>query len=214
MSLTATILLIYAACLAGTIASPARSQDDRPQDDCPYDDRPPEGPGARRLLAALLVPALGLLAGLQAPPARADEPAPRTVSGSATVIDGATLDLGGRRLRLYGIDAPDLDQTCSDGHERDYSCGRAAAAALTARIGGESVTCALRAADGTALCRRDGEDLAAWMVANGYAIADRSAPAAYEAQDRRAWGRRVGLWSGVFEIPADRRRLRRASASL
>jgi endonuclease YncB( thermonuclease family) len=211
MSLTATILLIYAACLAGTIASPARSQDDHPQD-----DRASEGPGTRCLLAALLVPALALLAGLQAPPARAGEAAPRIVSGPATVIDGATLDLGGRRLRLYGMDAPDLDQTCSDGHERDYSCGRAAAAALTARIGGESVTCELREADGsaTALCRRDGEDLAAWMVANGYAIADRSAPAAYEAQDRRAWGRRVGLWSGVFEIPADRRRMRRASASL
>lgn len=209
MSLTATILLIYAACLAGTIASPARSQDDRP-----HDDRASEGPGTRRLLAALLVPALALLAGLQAPPARAGEAAPRIVSGPATVIDGATLDLGGRRLRLYGMDAPDLDQTCSDGHERDYACGRAAAAALTARIGGENVACELREADGTALCRRDGEDLAAWMVANGYAIADRSAPAAYEAQDRRAWGRRVGLWSGVFEIPADRRRMRRASASL
>lgn len=204
MSLTATILLIYAACLAGTIASPARSNADRPS----------EGPEARRLLATLLVPALALFAELQAPPARAGEAAPRTVSGPATVIDGATLDIGGRRLRLYGIDAPDLDQTCSDGHERDYSCGRAAAEALTARVGGESVTCEPRGADGTALCRRDGEDLAAWMVANGYAIADRSASLAYEAQDRRAWGRRVGLWSGVFEIPADRRRMRRLSAAL
>ena len=208
MSLTATILLIYAACLVGTIASPARSNG----------DRPPEEPGARRLLGALLVPALALLAGSQTLPAWAAEMAPQAVSGPATVIDGSTLEIGGRRLRLYGIDAPDLDQTCSDGHERDYSCGRGAAEALAARIGGESVTCAPRGADpdGTAraLCRRDGDDLAAWMVTNGYAIADRSASAAYEAQDRRAWGRRVGLWSGVFEIPADRRRMRRASASL
>ncbi len=66
----------------------------------------------------------------------------------------------------------------------------------------------------TALCRLDGDDLAAWMVANGYAIADRSTSAAYEAQDRRAWGRRIGLWSGVFEIPAERRRMRRVSAAL
>ena len=208
MSLTATILLIYAACLVGTIASPARSNG----------DRPPEEPGARRLLGALLVPALALLAGSQTLPAWAAEMAPQAVSGPATVIDGSTLEIGGRRLRLYGIDAPDLDQTCSDGHERDYSCGRGAAEALAARIGGESVTCAPRGADpdGTAraLCRRDGDDLAAWMVTNGYAIADRSASAAYEAQDRSAWGRRVGLWSGVFEIPADRRRMRRASASL
>ena len=208
MSLTATILLIYAACLAGTIASPARSNG----------DRPPDEPGARRLLAALLVPALALLAGFQVAPARAGEATPAIVSGPATVIDGSTIEIGGRRLRLYGIDAPDLDQTCSDGHERDYSCGRAAAKALAVRIGGESVTCEPRAtgAEGTltALCRREGDDLAAWMVANGYAIADRSTSAAYEAQDRHAWGRRVGLWSGVFEIPAERRRMRRVSAAL
>lgn len=213
MSLTATILLIYAACLVGTIASPARSDDDRPAQE----------PGTRRLLAALLVLALALVAGSQALPARAGEASPPSVSGPATVVDGATLEIGGRRLRLYGIDAPDLDQTCFDGHERGYACGRAAAAALAARIGGEGVTCEPRAAGPedaastaprTAVCRRDGDDLAAWMVANGYAIADRSVPAAYEAQDRRAWGRRVGLWSGVFEIPADRRRMRRASASL
>ncbi|MER2249567.1 thermonuclease family protein [Methylorubrum podarium] len=208
MSLTTTILLIYAACLVGTIASPARSNG----------DRPPDEPGTRHLPAALLVPALALLAGLQAPPARAaDEAAPRTVSGPATVIDGATLQIGGRRLRLHGIDAPDLDQTCSDGHERDYSCGRAAAKALAARIGGESVTCELRAAaNGRAgvLCRLGEDDLAAWMVANGYAVADRSVSADYTDQDRRAWGRRLGLWAGVFELPSERRRLRGASAGL
>ena len=207
MSLTATILLIYAACLVGTIASPARSNGDRPS----------EEPGARRLLAALLVPALALLAGLEAPPARAGEAALRTVSGPATVIDGSTLEIGGRRLRLHGIDAPDLDQICSDGHERDYSCGRAAAKALAARIGGESVTCEpSAAANGSAgvLCRLGEDDLAAWMVANGYAVADRSVSADYTDQDRRAWGRRLGLWAGVFELPSERRRLRGASAGL
>lgn len=207
MSLTATILLIYAACLAGTIASPARSNE----------DRAPEEPGSRRLLAALLVPALALLAGFQVAPARADEGALRTVSGPATVIDGSTIEIGGRRLRLHGIDAPDLDQICFDGHERGYPCGRVAAAALAARIGSNALACEPRAAaDGSAgvVCRLGQDDLAAWMVASGYAVADRSVSADYTDQDRRAWGRRLGLWSGVFELPAERRRVLRASAGL
>ncbi len=207
MSLTAAILLIYAACLVGTIASPAQSSG----------DRAPEEPGPRRLLAALLVPALALAAGFQAAPARAGEATRPTVSGPATVIDGNTLEIGGRRLRLYGIDAPDLDQICFDGHERGYPCGRVAAAALAARIGGDALACAPHAAaDGSAsvVCRLGQDDLAAWMVASGYAVADRSVSADYTDQDRRAWGRRLGLWSGVFELPSERRRVLRASAGL
>lgn len=208
MSLTATILLIYAACLVGTIASPRSPQDNEA-----------DGAGPRRLFGALLVPAFALLAA--GSPARAAEPAmqavSRAVSGPVRVIDGATVEVGGRRLRLHGIDAPELDQTCYDGHERGYACGRVAAAALTARIGDGALTCEPRgAADGTAtaVCRLGEEDLAGWMVANGYAVADRAVSADYTEQDRRAWGRRLGLWSGVFELPSERRRLRGASAGL
>lgn len=206
MSLTATILLIYAACLVGTIASPPASGERNAE-------RSGE-PAHRPLLGALLVPALALLAmGGAAVPARAAEARLPAVSGPATVIDGATLDIGGRRLRLHGIDAPDLDQTCFDGRERGYSCGRAAAQALAARIGAERVTCEPQAGGGTALCRLGSDDLAAWMVGNGYAVADGDA-GDYAAEDRRAWGRRLGLWSGVFEMPSDRRRMRGATASL
>ncbi|MFQ5765396.1 MAG: thermonuclease family protein, partial [Rhodospirillales bacterium] len=34
------------------------------------------------------------------------------VTGDARVIDGRTLEVGGERFRLFGIDAPGLDQTC------------------------------------------------------------------------------------------------------
>ncbi|MBD8907213.1 thermonuclease family protein [Methylorubrum zatmanii] len=206
MSLTLTILLIYGACLVGTIASPPAPG-----------NRDSDGAGPRRLLGALLVPALALLAAsAPAGPARAAD-AIRTVSGAATVIDGATLAIGGQRLRLHGIDAPDLDQTCFDARERGYACGRVAAEALAARIAGGTVACEARAtmADGTAtaLCRLGADDLAAWMVGNGYAVADRGS-ATYLAEDQRAWGRRLGLWAGVFELPGDRRRLRGATAGL
>jgi endonuclease YncB( thermonuclease family) len=38
------------------------------------------------------------------------------ITGPATVIDGDTIDIEGRRIRLYGIDAPESRQTCLVGH--------------------------------------------------------------------------------------------------
>ena len=42
-----------------------------------------------------------------------------TVSGSAKVIDGDTLEVSGKRIRLFGIDAPEASQIC----ERDGQSG-------------------------------------------------------------------------------------------
>ncbi|MFD1356211.1 thermonuclease family protein, partial [Methylorubrum suomiense] len=132
------------------------------------------------------------------------------IMGSATVIDGATLSVGARRLRLHGIVAPALDQTCFDAQERGYACGRVAAEALTARIGESFVTCEAQGTEAetgvaTAHCRLGADDLAAWLVESGYAVADRGVSTDYVAQDERAWGRRRGLWAGVFDLPTRRR---------
>jgi endonuclease YncB( thermonuclease family) len=61
-----------------------------------------------RTLATLLV--LGLSVALS--PARAQAAADDEITGYPTVVDGDTLDFGGRAVRLFGIDAPELDQTC------------------------------------------------------------------------------------------------------
>lgn len=217
MSLTATLLILYAACLAGAIASPAaadvatRSAPRSAPRPAPRRKRPWRAP------AVLAVPLAALVVGAAPAPARAGEPATRVaalavpaptnapLAGPATVIDGATLAVGGSRVRLHGIAAPALDQTCFDGRERGYACGRAAAEALAARIGTAPVVCEPRGADGTAArCRLGADDLAAWLVENGYAVADRGVSTDYAAQDERAWGRRRGLWAGVFDLPTHR----------
>jgi endonuclease YncB( thermonuclease family) len=36
-----------------------------------------------------------------------------TVVGRAHVVDGDTLDVGDRVVRLFGIDAPEFDQPCT-----------------------------------------------------------------------------------------------------
>jgi endonuclease YncB( thermonuclease family) len=187
MSLILGALLACAAGVAGTLLCP--------------DDK--AGRSRLPLLAALLAGGLAWHA-----PARAGE----ILQGPAQVIDGGTLRVGARQVSLFGIVAPDADQTCSDAQDRTYACGRDAARALADHIGGAAVACEPR--DGAAaLCRIGDEDLGAWMVAHGLAVPQRDAAPAYAAAADRAWGRRLGLWSGVFQDPAERRG-RRAAAGL
>lgn len=191
MSLILGALLACAAGVAGTLLCP--------------DDK--AGRSRLPLLAALLAGGLAWHA-----PAQAGD----ALQGPAQVIDGGTLRVGARQVSLSGIVAPDADQTCSDAQDRTYACGRDAARALADHIGGAAVACEARGGtDGAvvALCRVGDEDLGAWMVARGLAVPDRAAAPAYAAAADRAWGRRLGLWSGVFQDPAERRG-RRAAAGL
>lgn len=172
----------------------------------------------RRLGAACCVVLAGLSTGVPGQPSRAGESGPRPVTGPAQVIDAATLAVGSENLALHGIDAPSYDQTCFDAQERRYACGRVAARALAERIGDQSVVCEPRGLGRngirSARCRIGGDDLGAWMVENGHAVADRTMSDAYLIQDARAWGRRIGLWSGVFQMPAEWRRVQGLSVGL
>ena len=100
-----------------------------------------------------------------------------TLSGSARVIDGDTLEIhGGTRIRLYGIDAPESAQCCRDAG-RSWPCGREASRALSQRLAGRPVVCEERDRDrygrSVAVCRAGGEDVNAWMAASSWAFAYR-----------------------------------------
>jgi endonuclease YncB( thermonuclease family) len=98
------------------------------------------------------------------------------VVGKARVIDGSTLEVGGRTVRLHGIDAPTEAQSCTqDG--KPWSCGREASFALAFQVGDHWLACEERGRDGEdrilAVCRVGGKDLGRLMVAQGWALADR-----------------------------------------
>jgi endonuclease YncB( thermonuclease family) len=141
-----------------------------------------------------------------------DDPAPATGSnlvGSARVIDGDTLDIRGKRVRLHGIDAPESDQTCLAGGQR-WPCGRRSTQALYDKVAGDSVRCVGDGEDRygrlIAVCHADGTNLNAWMVERGWAMAYRRYSTEFVGEERRAESTESGVWKGRFVMPWDWRR--------
>lgn len=127
------------------------------------------------------------------------------VVGVASVIDGDTLEVHGQRIRLLGIDAPESRQTCMKGG-KPWRCGKDAAFALADKIGYKPVTCEAkgkpdRYGRATAVCRLGSEDLNAWMVREGWAMAYRQYSRAYVEDEAAARESRRGIWSSEFTPP-------------
>ncbi|MGA7105432.1 MAG: thermonuclease family protein [Candidatus Deferrimicrobiaceae bacterium] len=137
---------------------------------------------------------------------------PRTVDGEVTrAIDGDTLTLTTRegtklRVRLYGIDAPEVR------HEElaGQPYGKEARSALAALALGRKVTVEIVDIDAyrrtVGIVHRSGVNINLEMVRSGYAWAYRrylSAPYAsrYLDAEREARGKRLGLWKDANPDP-------------
>jgi endonuclease YncB( thermonuclease family) len=125
-------------------------------------------------------------------------------------IDGDTLKAGnGAEYRIFGIDAPELHQTCAEANGKSWLCGRAAKAKLTTLIKGGNVNCEARATDRfgriVAVCSAEGvPDLGDAMVRDGYAIdLGGAAGNPYAQAQAEAEADRRGIWRGTFERPSD-----------
>ncbi len=134
------------------------------------------------------------------------------VAGTAHVADGDTLRVGAVRVRLSGVDAPELSQRCGPGG-RKVACGSMAAEWLRRRVEGRTITCEIVDTDrygrAVAVCRLREEDVGAALVDAGWATAYRRYSLAYVGQEDRARAARRGIWALGFEPPADYRRERR-----
>lgn len=148
-------------------------------------------------------PAIALALLAVASPAAAE-----TIAGPAKIIDGDTLEIAGKRVRLFGIDAPEAAQTC-DHDGQKWACGQTSAERLRGLIGDSSVTCDGNQLDQygrlVAVCTVVGVDLNQAMVADGWAVAFRQYSEAYVADEGRARAAKRGLWASSFEMPQDYR---------
>lgn len=116
--------------------------------------------------------------------------------------DGDTLINGDQRIRLWGIDAPELSQTCDGG---TTLCGKQARDALQELIDSGQLKCIEKDVDywkrSIALCHRGSIDLSKDMVRQGWALAYRQYSDDYIDDEAFAKLSKVGIWLGTFIEP-------------
>lgn len=129
------------------------------------------------------------------------DPLPPRFSGMARASDGDSLVLQADRIRLIGIDAPELDQVCWDASGSQWRCGQAARDELAAMVAAGPALCQPLGSDKyrrtLARCSVGDADLGAHLVGRGLALATDG----YVIEEAQARSDRLGLWKGRFVDP-------------
>jgi endonuclease YncB( thermonuclease family) len=132
-----------------------------------------------------------------------------------SVHDGDSIRFGEIRIRLHGIDAPELSQTC----QRDdrfanttlWTCGKSAREYLKELVVG-GVICEQTDYDSrykrpVAICyNTEGVDIGKRMVAEGWALAYRRYSDDYVGEETVAKHLAKGMWAHAFIKPWDWRK--------
>lgn len=130
-----------------------------------------------------------------------------------SVIDGDTLFIGKQKVRLVGIDAPELKQMCRCAGENS-DCGLVAKKELYRLIGSRSVSCRSTGRDfygrliAECFIEKDGREfsLNALMVENGWAVSSKYDTRFFN-EELFAMENKLGLWRcEYFQDPADFRK--------
>jgi endonuclease YncB( thermonuclease family) len=131
------------------------------------------------------------------------------IAGRAKVVDGDSLEIGGDRVRLFGIDAPEGRQDCRRNGQA-WRCGEDAAAKLRSLVQGATLRCMPRDTDeygrSVSVCKNGSTDINAEMVRAGFALAYRRYSNDYVDEENEARKAKRGLWAGEFTPPWDWRR--------
>jgi endonuclease YncB( thermonuclease family) len=124
------------------------------------------------------------------------------IQGSPSVTDGDTIRMDETRIRLEGIDAPEISQTCKRSDGTRWKCGQQSKAALIEKIGKETVRCEISGTDrykrSIGTCFVGKLNLNQWMVHNGWSVAYRQYCKIYVADEQAARRRRLNIWSEDF----------------
>ena len=140
------------------------------------------------------------------------------ISGFAKVVDGDTIKINSKKIRLYGIDAPEKKQKCKKTYltisfmslTKDYMCGEVSTQKLIKKINKQKLNCNIIDVDRykrlIGECFKRNINLNSWMVSNGYAVAYRKYSKKYVSDEINAKKNKLGIWQGKFEMPWDYRR--------
>lgn len=121
----------------------------------------------------------------------------------AVAVDGDSLEIGTRRIRLMGIDAPEYTQQCKTPEGRLYPCGKQAAEYLRKLIKKQNIACYIHRKDRyereLCTCYAGKTDLNAEMIHSGNAVV--YLESRYKQLEREARQKHIGIWNGTFMRP-------------
>ena len=132
-----------------------------------------------------------------------------SISGKVSIThisDGDSLRSGKLRIRLFGIDAPEKNQQCTNENGAKWACGETAQKALETLVANAPyLQCDLIDTDrfGRAVmrCFAGKTDLGAALVRAGLALAYRQYSSIYSVDEDSAKTAKLGMWAGVFTAP-------------
>ena len=129
-----------------------------------------------------------------------EKPDDKPIIGEASVVDAGELDIGGRKLLLYAIQAPGIRQRCRAG-SMPWFCGANAAKSLREMVEDKNVRCEIRDRDAKkqifVVCFVGNIEINREWVRLGHAQADRRVPD-YGPEETAARRAKRGIWQGVL----------------
>lgn len=134
-----------------------------------------------------------------------------TIYGSVRVVNADTLLIQGKYLKIFGIDAPEANQTCANKQGRSYPCGKEAALWLKNWVSSYEVECRIMKQDSkgnmVGTCVLGDYDIGAALINAGWVVVTTQAYDIYGPYEQQAQENRRGLWQGNFYRPADWRKI-------
>ena len=136
----------------------------------------------------------------------------KNFSGNTFVLDGDSLRVGGKEVRLYGIDAPEYNQTCFDAKKKEYPCGQKSREFLINLAGGKQVECAYFDMDKydryLSKCSVGKASINEELIKSGMAViySFTEADEKMEKLEAEAKKNKLGVWQGAFQLPKDYRK--------
>ena len=126
------------------------------------------------------------------------------IYGKGRIVDGDTIHIGQKKIRLHGIDAPENEQGCTY-QNKNWNCGLESKKFLLNLTANKTISCESSGKDKykryIAICFIDNLNINKIMVKTGWAIAYRYYSTDYINEENFAQKNKLGIWRGEFEEP-------------
>ena len=140
------------------------------------------------------------------------------IFGKAYITDGDTIKINGKKIRLHGIDTPEIEQYCLNQKMEQYLCGKSAKDFVKNITKNKNIKCFKNDVDRygriVATCYIGEKDLNGLIVEQGWGLAYRKYSRKYISNEKSAKEEALGIWSGKFVKPWEWRKGKRLKINL